>query len=108
MIRIFLSLLALTAATAAPAQDMEMSPGDPLVAGVVASMLEHQHLMGERIDDDRSSEWLHNYLDAIDPQRMYFQAADIAEFAQWETTLDDLLADRIHSDLTPALVIWNR
>lgn len=108
MIRTILTLLTLSASSGAMSQEMEMSPTDPLVAGVVASMLEHQHLMGERIDDERSSEWLHNYLDAIDPQRMYFIQEDIHEFTQWETQLDDLLADRMHSDLSPALFIWRR
>ena len=67
--------------------------------------LEERHYASKSYDDLLSAQHLSAYLDSLDPQRMFFMAADIAAFTPWEKRLDDLSRD---GDLTPAFTIFAR
>ncbi len=63
------------------------------------------HYRSIALDDTVSGRILDSYLSALDPARSYFRAADIAEFEELRTRLDDLL--RV-GDLRHAFRIFNR
>ncbi|MEE4202592.1 MAG: carboxy terminal-processing peptidase [Halieaceae bacterium] len=67
-------------------------------------VLESRHYAKKRYDDALSASHLHAYIDNLDPQRMFFNAADVQRFSEWESQLDDLGRD---GDLSPAFAIFN-
>lgn len=75
------------------------------VAAFTVQLLEGQHFLHRRFDDTLSSELLDEYLDALDPQHIYFLQSDIADFNKYRTTLDDATRS---GDLTPADKIFAR
>ena len=68
-------------------------------------VIEERHYASRRYDDGLSAQHFVAYLDALDPQRMFFDAADISEFNQWRLELDN--AGR-RGDLDPAFTMFNR
>ena len=76
-----------------------------LLAPRIANILEQAHYSGRRIDKEFSSQVFDRYLDALDGQRSYFQASDIADMQQWRSSFDDM----IHTgQLEPAFLIFAR
>lgn len=69
----------------------------------VTDMFEGQHYRQVKVDDGLSSEILDNYLDALDGNKMYFTATDIASFERWRFTLDDAVRN---GKLDPVFVIF--
>lgn len=63
------------------------------------------HYRDVALDDALSTQMLDQYLRNLDPNRLYFLAADVHEFSKWRTTLDDTLQK---GDLSPAYFIFNR
>ena len=49
------------------------------------------HYSEVNVNDDFSSVLLDRVIDGLDPSRLYFTQADIAEFDQYRFELDDLL-----------------
>ena len=70
----------------------------------IIDVIEDRHYASRRYDDGLSAQHFTAYLDALDPQRMFFEADDIAGFSQWQLTLDN--AGRA-GDLAPAFAIFN-
>ena len=70
----------------------------------IIDVIEDRHYASRRYDDGLSAQHFTAYLDALDPQRMFFEADDIAAFSQWQLTLDN--AGRA-GDLAPAFAIFN-
>ena len=70
----------------------------------IIDVIEDRHYASRRYDDGLSAQHFAAYLDALDPQRMFFEADDIAAFSQWQLTLDN--AGRA-GDLAPAFAIFN-
>ena len=70
----------------------------------IIDVIEDRHYASRRYDDGLSAQHFTAYLDALDPQRMFFEADDIAAFSQWQLTLDN--AGRA-GDLAPAFTIFN-
>ena len=68
-------------------------------------VIEERHYASRRYDDGLSAQHFVAYLDALDPQRMFFDAADISEFNRWRLELDN--AGR-RGDLDPAFTMFNR
>ena len=68
-------------------------------------VIEDRHYASRRYDDGLSAQHFAAYLDALDPQRMFFDAEDINEFSQWRLELDN--AGR-RGNLGPAFTIFNR
>ncbi|WP_116364906.1 carboxy terminal-processing peptidase [Parahaliea mediterranea] len=51
--------------------------------------LEERHYAKLRYDDELSSQHLDNYIDSLDSGRMFFTAADLAEFEAYRMQMDD-------------------
>ena len=79
---------------------------DAKIVRVMSLLLEDAHYSHRAFDDAVSSRLLDRYLDALDPQHVYFFQSDRAEFDKWRTTLDDLSTKT--GDFTPALAIFAR
>ena len=68
-------------------------------------VIEERHYASRRYDDGLSAQHFVAYLDALDPQRMFFDAADISEFNRWRLELDNVGR---RGDLDPAFTMFNR
>lgn len=63
------------------------------------------HYRRMALDNELSERMFEQYIESLDPNRMYFTAADIEEFEAYRTGLDEALKMR---DLDPAYAIFNR
>ena len=70
-----LALVPLSASALAPTS----TQGDTLKE--LIDVIEERHYASRRYDDALSAQHFVAYLDALDPQRMFFDAADITEFS---------------------------
>jgi len=88
--------------TPAPASAADIEFG--VVAHKVARLLEDEHYSDHQIDDEISRELFDNYLEFLDPGRLYFLKADIDFFTKrYQTALDDGL---LNGDITAAFNIY--
>ena len=55
--------------------------------------LEERHYSKLEYDDTLSSQHLDSYIDSLDRGKMFFTAADLAEFEQYRTVMDEQLAE---------------
>ncbi len=94
------------AAKPSPSDSLRAGPLDSRIAPVVASMLQQNHYGKKRFDDTVSSQFLDQYLKALDPQRLHFLAADIQGFEGYRNRLDDLILRRQTADTSPAYVVY--
>lgn len=94
-------------ATADEAQAPKLAPlsAHPRTARIVVEQLRRNHYVELEVDDALSSRMFDNYLDALDPGRYYFLAADIEEFESYRFELDNALN---RGDLIPAFRMFNR
>jgi len=67
--------------------------------------LEERHYTKFEYDDALSSQHLDSYIDSLDRGKMFFTAADLAEFEQFRTVMDNQLAE---GKLDAGFVIFNR
>jgi carboxyl-terminal processing protease len=67
--------------------------------------LQERHYAGLAYADDLSSQHLDNYIKSLDSGKMFLTAADIAEFEQFRTLMDDQLQD---GKLDAGFAIFNR
>ncbi len=67
--------------------------------------LEERHYAKHRYDDGMSSAHLDSYIESLDRGKMFFTAADVAEFEKYRTVMDDQLHE---GDLEAGFVIFNR
>ena len=81
----------------------ETVQGDTLAE--LIDTLEARHYEGQGYDDSLSAEHLDAYINALDPQKMFFTGEDVEGFQAWRTELDDLGRE---GDLGPAFTIFNR
>ncbi|NLZ78072.1 MAG: carboxy terminal-processing peptidase [Gammaproteobacteria bacterium] len=79
---------------------------DQMIASLnVVELLKRHHYSKPPLDDARSRKMYSGYLKMLDPARMYFTAADIKKFNQWETQFDDFLKA---GNLKPGYAIYTR
>jgi carboxyl-terminal processing protease len=71
----------------------------------IIEQLRRNHYSEIRFDNTFSSSMLDSYIKTLDGGRMYFTTADIAEFEQYRTTLDDLL---LKGDTEAGYLMYNR
>jgi carboxyl-terminal processing protease len=71
----------------------------------MVEQLEERHYSKLEYDDKLSSQHLDAYIDNLDRGKMFFTAADLAEFEQYRTVMDDQLAE---GKLDAGFVIFNR
>ena len=81
----------------------ETVQGDTLAE--LIDTLEARHYEGQGYNDSLSAEHLDAYINALDPQKMFFTGEDVEGFQAWRTELDDLGRE---GDLGPAFTIFNR
>ena len=67
--------------------------------------LEQRHYAKHPYDDDMSSAHLDSYIESLDRGKMFFTAADVAEFEKYRTAMDDQLHE---GNLEAGFVIFNR
>ena len=67
--------------------------------------LEERHYAKLKYDDTLSSQHLDSYIDSLDRGKMFFLAADLAEFEKYRTVMDDQLSK---GSLDAGFVIFNR
>ncbi len=96
-----------SAPSAAPTTPAVLQPTEQenYVARRVSDIIAREHYRRAPLDDHLSSLILDRYLDAIDSQRSYFYASDIAEFEKYRYELDDAIKA---GDVEPAFVIFRR
>ncbi len=71
----------------------------------IVRLLSQAHYRPHKLDDDFSRKILDNFIDTLDPNRVYFYQSDIDEFQRHATQLDDALKE---GQVSPAFAIWNR
>jgi C-terminal peptidase prc len=88
-----------------------ISPGpiDGQIANLTAQLLRFHHYSKKPFDASVSSQFLDLYLETLDPQRIHFTQADLAEFERYRTNLNRLTDTGSRpSDTKPACEIFNR
>ena len=90
---------------AAPAHSLAPTEAQSDTLKELVEVIEERHYASRRYDDGLSAQHFVAYLDALDPQRMFFDAADIAEFSKWRLELDN--AGR-SGNLEPAFTMFDR
>ncbi len=102
---ILLFLVIQTLPPATFAKLLEPAAHQTAVTREIVEKLSQDHYRKLAIDDALSGELLDQYLTTLDGGKSYFLRADIDEFNQWRTTLDDAVKA---GDVTPAYRIFNR
>jgi carboxyl-terminal processing protease len=79
---------------------ISFTDGQRQTAAELVEQLEDRHYSKRRYDDELASEHLDNFIDSLDGGRMFFTAADIADFEVYRTKIDDdLRAGRLDAGL---------
>ena len=73
-------------------------------SNIATRFLTNYHYKRTRLDDELSSDIFDNYLELLDPSRIYFLSGDIEMFERYRHGMDDALR---HSDLQSAYEIFN-
>ena len=94
-----------SALVACPAYSLTATASQSETLKELVEVIEERHYASRRYDDILSAQHFVAYIDALDPQRMFFDAADIAEFSKWRLELDN--AGR-SGDLSPAFSMFDR
>jgi carboxyl-terminal processing protease len=76
---------------AAPAEPTVIAeqPRHETISMVMTSLVERSHYSRVKLDDTVSSKMLDSYIEALDGNKLYFVADDIASFERYRFTLDD-------------------
>ena len=61
------------------------------VPQAVVEMIEAQHILQKDVDDAVSAQLVDEFIKLLDPQKLYFLQADIADFKKYQHDLDDYL-----------------
>ena len=97
-----------TAKTDAPVA-LTPGPDDGNIAYITARLLGLYHYSQQPLDTDISEKFFDAYLDAFDPQHVYFLQPDVEEFSHYRTNLDVLtLGSHEQADVRPAFKIYAR
>ena len=73
-------------------------------AMAIVSFLSHNHYERKTLDDSLSSKIFDNYIENLDPNRLYFLDSDIKGFNMYRYKFDDLI---IRGNLLPAYQMFN-
>ena len=100
------ALPAISAVSKAQQWDYLQPDREQMIASLnVVELLKRHHCSKPPLDDARSRKMYAGYLKMLDPARMYFTAADIRAFNNWEAQFDDLLKA---GNLRPGYAIYKR
>ena len=86
------------------AQDEKQKLTGPVVKGIVEQFVS-MHYAQKPLDDEMSVKIFKLYLNRLDPAHYYFLAADVNEYRQFETRIDDML---LRGKVKLALEIFER
>jgi len=86
-------------------QELQPEPGYAETTQNIIRQLTRNHYSEINFNDDFSSELLDSFTNTLDGARIYFTQADIAEFEQYRSNLDDMLLD---GDVDFGYLIFNR
>lgn len=100
----FSTLVPFHAASALTNNALEAMPEHSSTIVEIMESLKLSHYKRLEVNDALSHKLLNQYLDDLDPSRSYFYQADIEQFKQYDSTLDDALLD---GDLKAAYEIFN-
>jgi carboxyl-terminal processing protease len=92
-------------------QVIRPGPVDGQIASVMARMLQGNHYLRTKFDEQVSSKFFDRYLETLDSLHLYFTQGDLAEFEGYRTNLAHLTIDASRhgvADTTPACAIFNR
>src|SRR5215469_13596973 len=104
-----LGLSGLLQAKTTPPAPLAPGPNDGSIAYITARLLGTYHYSQSPFDVGISQKFFNIYLNAYDPQHLYFLQSDIAEFSQYRTNLAALtLGTHGEADVTPAYKVYNR
>lgn len=81
-------------------------PDDGRIAQTVGRVYERSHYTRHKFDQEIGQKMFDRYIDALDPQRLYFLKTDLEEFSSVRDHLDELTL--VKHDVTPAYDIFNR
>ena len=101
-----LALLPLRSLAVTEWKPLQPGPNDPTTAILTARMLERNHYAQQPFNDEISSKFLDHYLNALDPQHIFFLKSDVEEFDQWRHRLDEMTINS--GDTSPGYQIFNR
>ncbi len=96
--------LALPATAAAPATPERHHE---LIGQVVVLALENFHLAGRPVDDSVAEAWMNGHIDQLDPDRLFFTAADVAALQRMTPELPNAV-HRMPADVSPAFTVHAR
>lgn len=91
-------------ASLAWAADLLPERQHPVVSKVIARLFSYHHYRQMMIDDSASSHSFDYYLQALDPNRSFFLASDLAAFEKYRYQLDEAVNS---GQLQPAFAIYN-
>jgi carboxyl-terminal processing protease len=74
--------------------DLAPVPRHEKIGQLVTEFIQKSHYRHAAVDDDLSSQVLDRYIEAMDNNRMYFLASDIAAFEQYRYLLDDMVRSK--------------
>ena len=86
------------------AQDEKQKLTGPVVKGIVEQFVS-MHYAQKPLDDEMSAKIFKLYLNRLDPAHYYFLTADVNEYRQFETRIDDML---LRGKVKLALEIFER
>ncbi|MCU7931612.1 MAG: carboxy terminal-processing peptidase [Candidatus Thiodiazotropha sp. (ex Codakia rugifera)] len=86
-----------------PISELQPTPEQQQTANVIVKVIDKYHYKDVALDDAMSEMILHRYFDALDPNRSFFLARDIVQFARYQDKLDDYLKN---ARIEPAFEIF--
>lgn len=91
--------------TEVPLEQLQPDAEQRQTALIITKVVDRFHYRKVPLDDALAADILDRYLLSLDPNRSFFTAEDIAQFAPYRTDLDDALR---RADLQPAFRIFRR
>ena len=80
-------------------------PQEHRVSIIINDLLQRDHLLKKRLDDEVSQRAIKSFLKSLDPMKVYFYQSDIDEFMSEKNNLDDFVRK---GDLKFAWKVFNR
>ncbi len=72
-------------------------------AEIIVYIIENYHYRNKPLDDNLSAQILDNYIEALDPNRIFLTSEDVKQFEEYRYRLDDSLKT---PDLTPVFTMF--
>ena len=86
-----LLLLVIACAQATARQPLAPERMHRYAGSIVYYVLEHAHYNKPKLNDELSTRAFDRYLEALDPNHLYFTAADVERFTVYRESIDDML-----------------